>query len=244
MDGRRLRAAIRHRGANELIIGSVLGVFERDVEKAVLAQNAGIPELEFALAFRSPGVAPNEFLVRISRLRITISHPHVGMRWRVVFVEENLLPILAVVPLRAGEAEEPLLQKRVAPIPEGEGKTKPLLEIGEAADPVLAPAISAGARVLVREIIPGVAMSAVILPHRAPLPLAQVRAPEMPALLAMVILLKATLLGVHAAVDRSFLRMEIFREPGKVTLITIEDIARLLEPVKLFRIDDQRGRHA
>src|SRR5258706_9418737 len=50
---------------------------------------------------------------------------------------------------------------------------------------------------IVREIVPGVAMSAVILTHGSPLPLAQVGAPVLPAILARHVVLQALLLGIH-----------------------------------------------
>ena len=43
--------------------------------------------------------------------------------------KENFLHILAVIPLRTGQSEEPFFQDRIAPIPKGEGETKPLLVI-------------------------------------------------------------------------------------------------------------------
>ena len=244
VEWRRRRSAVRDRRADQHVVLSRLGVFDRDVEKAVLTQHVGVPEFELRLHLRALGIAPHQFLVRKRRLRITISHPHVRMRGRVVLEEKNLLHIFAVIPLRTGQAEEPLLQNRIALVPEGEGETEALLEIGDAANPILAPAIGARAGMLVREIIPGVAVRAVILAHRAPLSLAQIRAPQVPAPLAMVILLEALLFRVHRADDDSFRRMEIFRKPGKIALVTIEDVTRFREPVKLLRINHQFGRHA
>src|SRR6266481_1290820 len=40
------------------------------------------------------------------------------------------------------------------------------------------------------------------------------------------------------------LHMEIFGEPAQVPFVTIEDVTRFLDPVKLSRINDQFGRHA
>ena len=120
------------------------------------------------------------------------------MRRRAVRVEINFLHVFTVVSLRTGHTEKALLQERVPPVPKPEGETKPLLEIANAADPVFAPAIRARSRLLVRKIIPGIAVRAVILAHRSPGPLRQVRSPKMPALV-LVIFREALLLGVHVA---------------------------------------------
>ena len=57
-------------------------------------------------------------LVRKRRLRILVEHPHVRMRRRAVDEVVELLDVLAVVALRVVEAEQALLQDRVAPVPE------------------------------------------------------------------------------------------------------------------------------
>ena len=65
-------------------------------------------------------------------------------------------------------------------VPEGEGEAEALLVVGDPAEAVLAPAIGAGAGLVVAEVVPGVAVLAVVLAHRAPLPLAQVGPPLLP----------------------------------------------------------------
>ena len=52
--------------------------------------------------------------------------------------------------------------------------------VGNACQPVFAPAIGAGPRLVVSEIIPGVSAFAVILAHRTPLSLAKIGAPFLP----------------------------------------------------------------
>ena len=54
------------------------------------------------------------------------------------------------------------------------------LEIAESGEPVLAPAVGARARVVVREVLPGAAGGAVVLAHRAPGALADVRTHSLP----------------------------------------------------------------
>ena len=58
------------------------------------------------------------------------------------------------------------------PFQSAEREADALVAVANAADAVLAPAIGAGARVIVREIFPGGAVGAVILANRAPLALA------------------------------------------------------------------------
>src|SRR5690349_846483 len=72
-----------------------------------------------------------------------------------------------------------------------------LSEIADAADAVLAPAISAGTGVLVRKIIPRVSVRAVILAYRSPGALAQIGAPQVPERARSFILGEALLLGIH-----------------------------------------------
>ncbi len=193
----RFRSAICDRRANQDVVLGRLGVFNRDVEVAVFAQDTSVPEFELRLHFGALGIAPDQFVVGKLRLRVTIRHPHVGMGRRVVLEEKYFLHILAVISLRTRQTKEAFLEDGIALIPEGESKTEPLFEIRNATNSIFAPAVGAGACVVVREIIPGVAIRAVILPHRAPLPFAQIRPPQMPALFAIVILLETLLFGVH-----------------------------------------------
>ena len=130
-------------------------------------------------------------------LRILVEHLQVGVRRRGVEVVVQLLHVLAVVALAVGQAEEPLLQNRIAAVPQRQRQAEPLLVVADAGDAVLAPAIGPAAGVVVREVIPGVAVGAVILAHRAPLALAEVRPPLPPGLLAEAIFFEAVLFRVH-----------------------------------------------
>src|SRR5215467_15982462 len=55
-----------------------------------------------------------------------------------------------------------------------------LLVVGEARQPVLAPVIGAGARLVMAEVIPGIAIGAVVFAYGAPLALAEVGPPFAP----------------------------------------------------------------
>src|SRR5262249_47575243 len=107
--------------------------------------------------------------------------------------------ILAVIAFTVGEAEEPLLQDRIASVPEREREAETLLVVGDAGDPVLAPAIGARAGLIVAEVVPGVAAVAVVLADRAPLPLAEIRAPFAPGNLLLPGLAQPVMLGGHGS---------------------------------------------
>ena len=195
---RRFRSAIRCTNPDEEIVRIDLGVFEDDIEVTLLAQNAGIPQFGFGRVLWPALICRQQLFVREARLRVAVKHSHVAVGRRAIGIEINFLHIFAVRPLRARHTEEPFLQERVAAVPESERETKPLLEIADAADAVLAPAERPRTRLVVRKIIPGIAVRAVILADRPPGALGQIRSPEMPALV-LVIFREALLLGVHFA---------------------------------------------
>ena len=126
------------------------------------------------------GVLGDEPVVRELGLRVHVAPPHPRVRRRRVEVPPVLLGVLAVVALRAGQAEDALLQDRVAAVPEREREAERLPVVADAREPVLAPAVGARAGVVVREVAPRVAVGAVVLAHRAPGALAEVRPPVPP----------------------------------------------------------------
>src|SRR5207244_3686759 len=79
-------------------------------------------------------------------------------------------------------------------VPQREPEAEQQVVVAKPADPVLTPAVGAAARMIVREIFPGIAVFAVILAHRAPLALAEIRSPSSP-MLAVSYLLEAQPLG-------------------------------------------------
>src|SRR5262249_58384931 len=92
----------------------------------------------------------------------------------------ELLDVLAVVALAVAEPEQALLQDRILAVPQRNREADTLLDVAEAGDAVLAPAIDAAARMGMGKVGPGVSVSAVVLAHRAPLPLAEVQPPLAP----------------------------------------------------------------
>src|SRR5208283_1856693 len=118
------------------------------------------------------------------------------MGGRRIRVEMALLDVLAVVALGVREPEQPLLQDRVPAVPQREGEAQAALAVGDAQEPVLAPAVGAAARLLVREVAPALAVRGVVLSHGAPLPLREIGAPALPVPRAQAVLGQAGLLGV------------------------------------------------
>src|ERR1035438_6029581 len=116
---------------------------------------------------------------------------------RGVEVEVALFHVLPVIPLRAGETEEALLQHRVFAVPKRQREAEPALAIGDAEQPVLAPTIGAAAGMVVREVIPDRAVRRIILPHGGPLALGEIRAPAFPILFSRGVLRQAPDLSTH-----------------------------------------------
>ena len=102
-------------------------------------------------------------------------------------------------PVHRVEGEEAFLEKRVVAIPECQGKTDALLVVAEAGQSVFAPAVGPAPSHVVGEILPRITVGAVVFPHRAPLPVAEVRSPLSPGSLACPGFLQSPLFGVHGA---------------------------------------------
>src|SRR5713101_3510347 len=85
-----------------------------------------------------------------------------------------LLDVLAMIALRPGEAEQPLLERWVGLIPQGERKAQAHLVIAHPEQPVLAPAIRSRSRMIVWEAAPGITRGRVIFADGSPLAFGQV----------------------------------------------------------------------
>ncbi len=195
MQGGRIGAAIRGRDLNQDVVRGRLGVFDLNIEIAVLVKGAGVGDFVFRLFLRPVTVRVDQLLVGIRPLRILIERALVGMRGQRIEKEVGLLHVLAMVAFRISQAEKTLLEDRVHAVPEGGRETEPALAVGEAKNPVLAPAISAAAGVIVRQVAPTIAVGRVILAHRAPLALGEISAPSLPVFRARSVFLQAQRLG-------------------------------------------------
>ena len=125
-------------------------------------------------------VGAHQVAVREAALRVVVApaHPRVGRRG--VEVPPVLLGVLAVVALRAGQAEDPLLEDRVLAVPQRQREAERLPVVADAGQAVLVPPVRPGPGVVVREVVPGGAVVAVVLADRAPGPLGQVGPPGPP----------------------------------------------------------------
>src|SRR4029077_4043798 len=111
----------------------------------------------------------------------------------------------AVVPLAVGEAEQALLEDGIPLVPKREGEAQTLFVVCDPAEAVLTPSISPGTGLVVRKVVPGVAVRTVVLAHRPPLPLAQVRAPFLPGGLRLARVVQPLLLSdIHNQRVHSF----------------------------------------
>jgi hypothetical protein len=192
-----VRSAIGRADADEDVPRARLCIFDDDVEIAIVVEDSGVEKLVFGVVARAASIRLHEIRVRKRALRVLVQVLHVRMARNVVEVEVILLDVLAVIAFRARETEQALLQDGIGFVPQGEREAQPLLVVTETGDAVLAPAIGARARMVVRKVIPGLAFGAVVLAHRAPLPFAQVRAPSTPRRLAVAGFLQSCFLGGH-----------------------------------------------
>ena len=175
MDVGGVRTSIVHRHSHEDVLGVGLRVLDLDVEVTVLVEDSGVDELILELSLRPRPIRRHEIVVGISGLRVLVEVPHVGVGRRIVDVEVVLLYVLTVVPLGVGEAEHALLQDWILAVPHCERHAQVLLVVADPGYSVLTPAVGARASLVMREVAPGVAVVAVVLPNRAPLALAQIR---------------------------------------------------------------------
>ncbi len=175
-----VRAGVADPHADADVVGAGLGIVDGDVPVAVVVQDAGVQQLELGVVPAAGPVLAQQPLVRELPLWVEVGPAHPRVRRRRVQVPPQLLGVLAVVALVAGEAEDPFLQDRIGSVPEREGEAQPLLVVAHPCEAVLVPAVGAGSGVVVGQVLPRRPTLAVVLPHRAPGPFGEVRAPALP----------------------------------------------------------------
>ena len=180
VQGGLLGPGIGHRDLHQEVIRACLGVMDLGNPVTPGIESAGVDQLVFGVEAAPGRVLRDEVLVGIGTLGIVVTPavPRVGGGG--VQVPPVFLDVLTVVALRAGQAEWPFFQYRVAAIPERQAQAEALLDIAEAGQGVLAPPVGTRPGVVVREIVPGLAVGAVVLADRAPLTLADVGPPPVP----------------------------------------------------------------
>jgi len=176
----RLASTVRDGHPDQDVLRRRLRVLGLHVEVAVALEHARVDELVLELLPRPRPVDVDQVEVRKRRLRVLVEPLHVRVGRRGVEVVIQLLDVLSVVAFGVGEPEQALLQDLVPAVPEREGEAQPLVVVGETRQPILSPAVGARARLVVREIVPGIAVRAVVLTHRPPLPFGEVRSPPSP----------------------------------------------------------------
>ncbi len=195
LNGGGLGTVIVHRDADQDVARRGLGVLGVHVEVALVIEDAGVLKLVLRILAAAFRVLVPDLVVGERLVGVTIQRLQVRRGRRRVEVPVAFLDVLAVVALGTGEAEETLLEDGVALVPERQPETKPAFAIAQAEKAVLTPTVGTAACVLVREVGPGVAVWRVVLAHRPPLPLGEVRAPAFPVLLAARVLGEAPSLG-------------------------------------------------
>src|SRR5262245_33010842 len=197
MQRRGVRSSIGDRDANQQVVGGRLRVFDDDVEVAVLVEDSGVDKLELGFTPAAPLILVDQPPVGELGLRILVETLHVGVGRRRVEIEVIVLDVLAVVSLWAGQSEEPLLENRVSLVPQSKREADALVVIRDAEDPVLAPAIGAGASVIMGKVVPGRPVGRIVLSDCAPLALRQVRSPPPPVGSASLCFSETSLLRSH-----------------------------------------------
>ena len=157
-----------------------LGVLDDHVEVAIFIEDAGVQQLVFQVLPAPLPVRCHQVVVGERSLRILVLTLQVGVGRGAVEVEPVLLHVLAVVSLAVVQAEHPLLQDRVLAVPQRQRETHSLALVADPCDAVLTPAIRARPRLLMGEVVPRIAVLAVVLAHRPPLPLREVGTPRLP----------------------------------------------------------------
>ncbi len=180
VQARRVGAAVDGGDADEHVGDGGLAVFNEHVEVAVAVEDSGVDQFVFGIVAGAAAALVGELRIGEGGLRIFVERLHVRVGGRAVEVIVILFHVLAVVALVAGEAEQPLFENRVALVPQRNREAQQLRSVADAQQPVLAPTVGAAARVIVRQVIPRRAVRAVVLAHRSPLAVAEVRPPQFP----------------------------------------------------------------
>ena len=171
---------VRHTDRHQQVVRVALRVVDLDDPVAVLAEHTGVEQLVLGVELPAPGVLRHEIVVWERPLRVVVTPAVPRVTRERVEVPPVLLRVLAMVALIAGEPEDPLLEDRIASVPQRERQAEPLLDVGEAGQAVLPPPVRPRAGMIVRQVLPRGASGAVVLAHRPPLAFREVRAPVVP----------------------------------------------------------------
>ncbi|HET8586233.1 MAG TPA: hypothetical protein VFM74_00005 [Candidatus Limnocylindria bacterium] len=180
MNRRRVAAAVRHADAQDQVIGIGLCQLEVDVEVPIAVEDPRVDELELGILPAARRVLRAQAVIWESGLRVAVARLQVRGGRRGVEVPVDLLDVLAMVPIGAAQAEEPLLENRIGLVPEADRQAEQTTVVTDSQESVLAPSLRARWGVLERKGRPHVAIGGVVLAHSAPLALGKVRTPLPP----------------------------------------------------------------
>ena len=121
------------------VFGPGLDVLHLDIEITAVVEDAGIDEFVFLLMPRPRPVHRHQFAVGELGVRVLVEITLVAVCRQVIDVEVILLDVLAVVALGIRQAEQALLQDRVALVPQRDSQAQPLLVVADPGYTVLAP---------------------------------------------------------------------------------------------------------
>ena len=113
-----LGAAIVNRDAHQHVVDMRLRVLDEHIEVAVLIEHPCVGQLVFWLGARAALAFLHEQGIRIRALRILVEHLQVRVRRRRVEVVVELLHVLAMIAFAVRQAEQALLEDRVAAVPQ------------------------------------------------------------------------------------------------------------------------------
>src|ERR1700733_271950 len=178
--------AIPCRNADQYVLDRNFGVLDENIEVAVLVEYSRIHQLEFGVVARTVRILFDQLFIRKLRLRIFVEVFQIRARRRRIEVKIILLHVLAMIALQVGEPEETFLQNWIALIPECHGEADALVPVAKTRDAIFTPAVGARTGVIMRKIIPGIAVRAVILADSSPLALGEIRSPALPMGLSLV----------------------------------------------------------
>src|SRR5271163_1580354 len=102
MQERGLGASIADADFNQQIVGRRLRVFNKNIEIAIVVENAGVQQLVFLFIARALAIGLDEVVVRIGALRVLVEILHVGVCGSAVEVEVVLLYVLAMITFAVG----------------------------------------------------------------------------------------------------------------------------------------------
>ena len=112
-------------------------------------------------------------------------------------MEVRLLDAFAMIALGIGQAKQSLLQKRVLPVPDGEGNVLQPMGVCHSCDPVFTPTVRSRPRVVVRKMAPRITIVRVVFSNCSPLSFTQIGAPSLPVPASFSLLLQTLLLGAE-----------------------------------------------